>query len=142
MEDIITKFQSIYSNIKEEKGNLYLFMILKMDELVDKWSIVVSAPWLTNENQAEVFNYLLTKIRQTLNQEEGSSIARLGTFQPNEHLVRLVNQSIRVEGGSPIKLENTKINGYLIHEAYIFESVMPPGFIPSPSPSPSPSPEE
>lgn len=110
-------------------------MILKMDEFVDKWSIVVSAPWLTSDNQAEMFDYLSTKIRQALNQEERSSIARLGTFQPNEHLVRLMNQSIRVGGGSPVKLENTKINGYLIHEAHIFESITPPGYTPSPSPS-------
>jgi len=123
MEDIIRKFQLIYTDLKREKGSFYVFMILKMDEFVNKWSIVVSAPWITKGNQNENFTYLVDKIKETLTLEESSTIARLGIFQPDEHLIRLINQSIRVDSGTPVRLENTKLNGYLIHEAYIFESI-------------------
>jgi hypothetical protein len=137
MDDIISKFQTIFNNMKQEKGSFYVFMILKMDEYINKWSIVVSTPWISRENQRENFIYIVNKIRRNLTLEESATIARLGLFQPDEHMIRLINQSIRVETGTAVKLENTKLNGYLIHEAYIFESIPPVGFSPSPSPSPS-----
>jgi len=126
MENIITKFQTIFSTIKLEKNsNFYLFMVLKMDEYTDKWSVVVSAPWMTSENSRESFNYIAQKITQVLTKEEVSNLARIGVFQPNEHLITLVTQTIRIQDAEPMKIENTKLNGYTIHEAYIFESIPP-----------------
>ena len=125
MENMMIKFQKIYKELKKEKGSFFLFMILKMDEFTNKWSIVVSAPWISVKNQKESFNYIADKITAHFTKEEISTIARLGIFQSNEHLVRLMTESLRVKGGAPIKLENTKVNGFQIHEAYIFESVPP-----------------
>lgn len=138
MEEIVNKFQTIYSSIRAEKGPFYLFMILKMDELIDKWSVVASASWIKRESQAENFKYITDKIRGTLTAEESLAIARVGTFQPEEHLVRLINNAVRVQGGQAVYMTNNKINGYLIHEAYVFESVPPEGLSTSPSPSPEP----
>ena len=125
MENMITKFQSIFSDIKKEKGRFFLFMILKIDEYTNKWSVAISAPWITQENRRESFKYIAKKITSTLTKEEISSVARLGLFQSDEHLITLITDAIRIERGRPIKLENTKINGYQIHEAHIFESVSP-----------------
>ncbi|MEK7572231.1 MAG: hypothetical protein AAB553_08225 [Patescibacteria group bacterium] len=126
MDNIITKFQIVYTNIKQERNSgFYLFMVLKMDEFTDKWSVVISAPWYNSENQHETFQYITNNIRKVLTPAEISTIARVGTFLPTEHLVTLVNQTVRVTGGSPVRLEDTKINGYQIHEAYIFESIPP-----------------
>lgn len=126
MDNIITKFQTVYTNIKQDKkSDFYLFMVLKMDEYTDKWSVAISAPWYTHENQQETFKYLSKKINEVLTSAEISKIARVGTFLPSEHLVLLVNQEVVVVGKEPVKLENTKINGYQIHEAYIFQSISP-----------------
>ncbi len=124
MDNIITKFNTVFRNIKKEKGSdFYLFMVLRMDEFTDKWSVVVSAPWNTSKNQHGSFRYIAEKIREVLTPEEISTIARIGTFLPDEHLVTLFNQAVRVRDGDPVKLENRKINGYFVHEAYIFESI-------------------
>ncbi len=127
MEDITLKFQKIYSDLKVEKGDFYVFMILKMDEFVNKWSVVVSAPWITKKSRDRDFEYIVNKFKDSFSPEESATIARLGIFQPDEHLIKLINQSIRVSTPTPIKLEETKLNGYLIHEAYIFESNPPQG---------------
>lgn len=125
MQNLIDKFQIIYSEIKKEKGNFYLFMVLKMDEFTNKWSVVVSAPWATREKQKDSFSEVARKITSSFSKEEISSIARIGIFQPDEHLIKLITGSIRVQDGPAIKLDNTKINGFQIHEGYIFESKPP-----------------
>lgn len=125
MDEITKKFQQIYSSLKQEKGDFYVFMILKVDEYIDKWSIVVSAPWITKANQGESFNLIVGKIKENLTIEESSTIARLGIFQPDEHFIKLVNESISVDTNTPVKLAGTKLNGYFVHEAYVFESKSP-----------------
>lgn len=124
--DIIAKFETIFKNIKEEKrSNFYLFMVLKMDEFTDKWSVVISAPWNTAQNQHETFQYIARKITEVLTPEETSTIARIGTFLPDEHLVVLINQAFKIKDDSPVRIENKKVNGFQVHEAYIFESLPP-----------------
>lgn len=126
MEDnLVQKFQIIYNNINSERSDIYLFAILKMDEYVDKWSVIVSASWIRRENQRDGFNYIARKMQEVLSEKDVSTIARIGTFQPDEHIVRLFNNSVSVQGGSSVKLEDTKINGFQIHEAYIYQSKFP-----------------
>lgn len=126
MQDIQTQFQSIFAQLKKgHKQDFYLFMILKMDEYVDKWSIAISAPWITKENFQQGFKEIADIITKTLTSEQISTVARIGIFQPNEHLIKVITRSVRIRGGSPVKFENTKINGYKIHLAYIFESNPP-----------------
>lgn len=125
MENLIDNFQKIFNDIKIEKGSFYLFMILKMDEYIDKWSVIASAPWISRDNPRESFDYIAGVIRKNLNPDEISTIARLGIFQPEEHLVQLITASIRVQDGSNVRLENTQVNGYKVHEGYVFESKQP-----------------
>jgi hypothetical protein len=122
MDNIIDKFQVLYSEIKKEKGSFYLFVVLKINEYADKWSVVVSAPWMSGQNQKDNFNYIAQKITSILSKEEISTIARVGLFRSDEHLVDLFTKTIQVEGTGAVHLENTKINGYQIHDAYVFES--------------------
>ncbi|GEM_PF-1624176 len=125
MENIITKLQSVYSELKKEKGEFFLFMVMKIDEYTDKWSMAISASWITSENRKTEFDYIAGKINANLTESEVAAIARVGIFQPEEHLVKLITESYRTEGDTPIRLENTKVNGYQIHEAYIFEARVP-----------------
>jgi hypothetical protein len=123
MENIITKFKTIYLEVKSEKGPCNLFMVLKMDDFTDKWSLAISAKWITQENKKEIFKYVADKLTSRMSPAEISTIARLGIFLPDEHLVNLFNSAVAIQGnGEPIRLVNTKINGFQVHEAYIFES--------------------
>ena len=107
--------------IKESRGAVSVFAIIKMDEITDKWSVVFSAPWIDKENKTEVFNYLRGLLLEHLSAEEIPTIARLGLFLNNEHLIQLILKSVKVENGE-VNLKDTALNGYKIHEAYIFES--------------------
>ena len=118
---MVEKFKKILMKIKESRGAVSVFAIIKMDEITDKWSVVFSAHWIDKENKTEVFNYLRGLLLEHLSAEEIPTIARLGLFLNNEHLIQLILKSVKVENGE-VNLKDTALNGYKIHEAYIFES--------------------
>jgi hypothetical protein len=119
---MVEKFKKILEKIKNDKGTVAVFSIVKMDEITDKWSVILSASWVTTENLTEIFNYLRKILITSLTKEEASSIARLSIFTTDEHLVQLILGSVSVQNGAEINLKDTTMNGYKIHEAYIFES--------------------
>ncbi len=113
---MVEKFNQILEIIAKERGTFMLFAIMKMDDFVDKWSVIISASWL-KENDFESFNYILKRMKGALNEEENNSIARIGIFDKHHHLIESLLQYKR---GSIIK--DQKVNGNLIHLAYILES--------------------
>lgn len=120
----VEKFEGILSTIKREKGEVYLFMIVKIDEGSEKWSVVISAPWISFEKKSEEFTYLANLIRKSLDKEELSTIARLGIFEKKSPLVQMLTKTIKIETGTS-RLQNTKINGHFIRDAYVFHSSAP-----------------
>lgn len=113
---MVDKFNNILQIIEVGKGAVTLFVILKMDEYTDKWTVIISAPW--TDNSPEIFNYLFGIVKSNLTPEEAATIARIGIFNRDEHIVELF---LNYQTGSKIT-EDTKLNGNLIHEAYIIKS--------------------
>jgi len=119
---MVDKLKQILSQIKADRGAVTLFAIIKMDEITDKWSVFLSAPWINEQNMSEVFSYVRSLLLQSLTEEEKSTIARISIFSSNEHIIQLITTAIKVEAGSIATIKDTQLNGYKIHEAYIFES--------------------
>ena len=115
---MVDKFNRILNQIIEEKGNITIFALLKMDEFVDKWTIVFSAPWSTASTTSADFDYIRALVLQELNEEERATIARIGIFQANEQLIQLL---LQLKTGTVIS-EDTKLNGNVLHEGYILAS--------------------
>lgn len=118
---MVEKFKEILREIKKDKGHVTVFAIIKMDEITDKWSVILSAPWTETQNTTENFNYLRGLLLKYLSSDDFSTIARLGIFTNDEHLIQLILKAIAVQDGE-VNLKDTTLNGYKIHEAYIFES--------------------
>ena len=114
---MVEKLKNIAVEIKREKGGVFVFALLKMDELTDKWSVILSAPWISEGDSDEIFKYVLSKFKKELSPEELSSIARLGLLGESEHLVELL---LQYRAGTEIR--NKTLNGNEIHEGYILES--------------------
>lgn len=105
--------------MKREKGDITLFALLKMDELTDKWSIVLCASWVNDETRAgEAFAYLRNIILEQITQDESASIARIGIFSKDEHLIKAL---LNYRTGAVIQ-NDEKINGNIVHEGYILEA--------------------
>ena len=116
---MVDKLKEIINKILEEKnGQLTVFAMLKMDELTDKWSIIVSAPWANLKNHGESFDYIKNLLDQKLTSEEKITIARIGIFPKDDHAVTALLQF----NNDTVIREDTKINGFTVHEGYILYS--------------------
>lgn len=118
---MVDKLKKILKEIKSNKGAVTVFAILKMDELTEKWSVVFSAPWVSESNLTDTFNYLRGLLLKELDSEEVLTIARLSVYVNGEHLIQLITGAVSITDGDFV-LKNSQLNGYEIHEAHIFES--------------------
>lgn len=118
-------FKKILDELKLE-GTVYLFAVLRMDDLTDKWSLLLSAPWIDSKNDEDkkiFFGSLIRLLDKHLSREELDKIARISLMGVTDHLAQeLLNYS----SGSHIGGDaSVRINGNMIHEAYILESNKP-----------------
>lgn len=114
---MVEKFQKILESIEKIKGNITIFALLKMDEFVDKWTVVFCSSWATDANRAEVFEIIRKEIIETLTQEEVGEIARIAIYPKTEHFIQ---ELLQYKTGTTI--ENKKINGNTVHYAHIIKS--------------------
>ncbi len=116
---MVDQFKKILSIIYKSNKGVSLFAILKMDELTDRWSVIFSAPGLEEENKRkQMFKYLIDLILENLNEEDIKTIARVGVFPLENHLV---TDLLNYKKDFSIK-ESTRVNGNIVHEGYILES--------------------
>ncbi len=114
---MVDKFKKMLTEIIAAKGAVTLFAIMKMDDLTGKWSIVFAAPWADDENRKEAFNFVFNLLSKYFNDEEKSLVARIGIFEKKEHLIQVLLQYKKDSF-----IENEKINGNVVHQAYVLES--------------------
>ncbi len=114
---MIEKFKQILDRIEVVRGEVAVFALLKMDEFVDKWTVVFCASWATDVNRAEVFEMIRLKIIEILTPEEVGEIARIAIYPKTEHFIQ---ELMRYKSGDTF--ENAKINGNTVHYANIIKS--------------------
>lgn len=113
---MVDKFKKILSALISAKGAVSVFAVMKMDDITDKWSVIICAPW-TDDNSLETFTFILDEIKKELSSEEVSSVARIAVFKKADHLIE---ELLKYKAGSEI--ENQRINGNMVHFAYVIES--------------------
>jgi len=116
MLKMVDKFRIIYNIIRQEKGNVYLFALLKMDKYADKWTVVLSADWALKGDRSKKFQYLREVVVKQLEKEELSKIARLAIFTKESHLV----QELSKYGKDTLISDTIKVNGNIVHEGFIY----------------------
>lgn len=115
---MVEKFESILQKILQEKKEITFFGIMKMEELSDKWSVIISASWAKAEDRATIFEYIKKLLDETFTLEERSNIAKIGIFDKDEPLIQYFLQL----NGAKMWLKDSTINGIRIREAYILAS--------------------
>lgn len=110
VEDLNPLIQEIKQN-----SQVLLFAMLKMDDLTDRWTVVVSANNVDDiEKRKELFEKIVGYLKDNPETVGKHNIARIGIFSTDNHLVQDVAK--HPEGG---KIENEKANGNFIHEGFV-----------------------
>ena len=115
---MVEKFKTILSTIQQQKGEVIFFGILKMDDALDKWTVILSAPWASEATTKEDFEYIRNLLISTFNSEEISNIARLGILPKTSNLIQLL---LKYQPNTEINAD-TPLNGNVIHEGHILAS--------------------
>jgi len=116
---MVETFKKILEEIKQ-KGAVTLFAVLKMDDLTDKWSVFLCAPWISEENRKEIFTDVINLLKKNMTAEELATVARVVISVKDDHLIQ---ELLEFRNDSHIGGESSiKLNGNLIHDGYILES--------------------
>lgn len=104
--------------VEQIKSNdqILLFALLKMDEMTDRWTVIVSGDGLESiEDRKPLFEYMVKTLSEHQETLKKHDVARIGIFPLNSHLIEDLRK--HPEGG---KIENEKANGNFIHKGHIF----------------------
>jgi len=113
---MVEKITEIIEELEESNKPFWVVALLKMDELVDRWSLVMSAPWVNDTNRSDAFGEILELLKSKLSQEELVSIGQLGLLPKEDHLI---DELLKFDSGSTV---NGKLNGNMIHEGTVIKS--------------------
>jgi hypothetical protein len=115
---VLENYKKVLADFLTASGesDVTLFAVLKMDEFLDKWSVITSMSWVNESNRSIVFSRLIDALQRNLSSEELSEVARISFYTPDEHLIELFQKEFKE--GQHIR-EDARVNGNVIHEGYI-----------------------
>jgi len=115
-QDLIDRFKNVLAALEEKRGKVSIFALFKMDDVTDKWTVILSAPWVNDNDRSEIFFELRTLMLENIEQSALPLIARFGIFESKEHLIELLLENFKAGDYIP---QDRQINGNIIHEGYI-----------------------
>lgn len=120
MNDLIPKFQSVERYFSSTRGNFELFALFLRAESVDKWDLLVSAPWIEADKQTSL-REIIANVQQTLAQEELVQLSRVVLIDRTNQALEAIHRAINVEHGA-VEVQDSNFFGMPIKHAYIITS--------------------
>ena len=114
---MVNKIKGILERLRAENKPVWVAALLKMDDLVDRWALILSAPWINAQNREQEFTQIHALLRSELSHDELVSIVRFGIFDKDDHLV-----SQLLSRPTDSRIQEEQLNGNLVHEGIILES--------------------
>jgi len=93
----LEKLKAIEQRIAKKKGDFVLFALFLREDSPDRWDLVVSAPWIGDENKA--LQYLVAELKSHLKMAELIRLSRIIIVDPSDAPVQAINRAVRVEHG-------------------------------------------
>lgn len=85
-----SKIRALLRAVSDEKGAINLAMLAQSPDLPDRWSFVVSAPWIDAEGPRAAVAYLSTKLKRSLDRSALSTIERISALRSDHRLVTTI----------------------------------------------------
>ncbi|HSX17093.1 MAG TPA: hypothetical protein VLH86_03270 [Patescibacteria group bacterium] len=114
---MVEELNPLVEELKKD-SRILLFALLKMDELTDRWTVIISGDNLESiEDRKPLFEYVARTLGADTYQEtlKKHDVARIGIFPLTNHLVEDLRKY-----GEDSEIENEKANGNFIHKGHIF----------------------
>jgi len=120
MNELLEKLATMEREVAVEKGEFRLFALFLREDSPDKWDLLVSAPWL-DENESAGIDYLAKQVQSRLDPQELISLSRLvfiGTDNPG---LMAILRAVHIQH-SILEVVDNVFFGLKIKHAYIITS--------------------
>ena len=124
MKTVIDALLDVERALSSEKGPFTLFALFLREEALEKWDLVVSAPWIEKDKRSAL-RLLADRLQESLSASDVLSISRIVLLDPSDAGVELINRTVRVED-STVEVKNSTFFGQQIRHAHIFASKRQP----------------
>lgn len=120
MKELLDRFVNLERILSDEKGDLSLFALFLREDAVDKWDLIVAAPWIEVDRK-EALSCITTHIQRVFNSDELSRLSRVVLVDQDNPAVAALNQALRVQHGEN-EVRDSNFFGLQIKHAYIITS--------------------
>lgn len=123
MKELVNKFTELERKISQEKGDFSLFALFLREDALDKWDLVVAAPWIES-NRKTALPYIASQIQAKFEPHEVTSLSRVVLVEQTNPALDAINRAIKIEHGTA-DVQNSSFFGVPIKHAYIITSRNP-----------------
>lgn len=120
MIPILEKLMTIEKNTSEVKGEYDLFALFLREDSSNKWDILVSAKWIS-DNKEQALKYLAEKIQNLFTADELLQISRIVIIEENNPALLALQKSVNIEHGSA-EIKDSNFFGIQIKRAFLITS--------------------
>lgn len=121
MKSILDKLKEVVLKLEKEFGPMSVFALFLRVDPLEKWDIVVAAPWL-NPNDFSSYNAITSKIQVALSTSELVQLARVVILSETDPVVTFLTNSETVTNGHFGEVSGdifTEKFGFTIKRAYL-----------------------
>ncbi len=123
-----SRIREFFSRVTREKGNLSLAMLVQSSPaLPDRWSLLVSAPWIDSSGVRSAVSYLSSRLKRYASKEVLSVIDRISALPSDDarvqRLLENVHDFLHLDVTTPpdgFPLQNWAIDDWEIPQAFVF----------------------
>lgn len=121
MKAILEKLKTVVVALEKAHGPIHVFALFLRTDPLEKWDIVVAAPWL-NPNDISSYKVLSSTIQEVLDPSEFIQLARIVILNDNDPVVSFLQDSQSVTNGHYGEVSGdsfTEKFGFTIKKAYL-----------------------
>lgn len=121
--EVIEKFGRLELELAQERGDFVLFALFTREEVPDRWHLMISAPWLDQDEQRAV-RYLVDQIKSKLGVEYLIQLTRIIVIDPDNAELQDLARSFGVEHEA-LRIQDDDFFGLRVRDARIITAKVP-----------------
>lgn len=115
--------RKVMNEISAEKGEFTLFGLFLREDSMDKWDLVVSAPWL-QKDKLKGLGEFVEKMSSITGEKEFLNLSRIVTLNQDDPSLAAIIKAATINDGLA-EMHGANLFGLAIKQAYILHSKRP-----------------
>jgi hypothetical protein len=120
MTQFIDKLRKIEEEITTEKGSFLLFALFLRDDAPNVWDLLVSAPWIEEDNMGAL-RYISKKLNDKLTEDEILNLSKIVIIDQSNPGLEAITKAVNIQHGL-VEIKDSDFFGLQIKHAQIITS--------------------